>query len=403
LIAASLRNDDRNQDGRATLKTNEMKNKLKAEHGIVCSKPHDRFGYFGWPTVARMDDGELVVASSGLRTWHVDPYGKTVVLSSRDDGRTWSEPAIVGDLPIDNRDGGIVCLGGRKRLVTWFTSDTRKLVDDVRQHYLEHVGGEEGIASWQTTLSRWTDEAVANSLGSWLRLSDDGNSWSEPIRAPVSAPHGPIRLRNGDLLYLGTRWTQPPNGDGSAIAAARSRDGGRTWAEIGSVKNTPASTTVEYCEPHVVELPSGKLIGLIRYGYQTDKFYDDYSNPKIFDQSEYMNFSMWQTDSLDGGRTWSDARPTNVRGLPPHLLRHSSGALICTYGHRHEPWSHRVMISRDEGRTWDAGYTVRHALDGDIGYGSTIELSGGRLFSVYYQKLAKGEKNALLWSRWELP
>src|ERR1043165_135334 len=69
LIAASLRNDDRNQDGRATLKTNEKKNKLKAEHGIVCSKPHDRFGYFGWPTVARMDDGELVVASSGLRTW----------------------------------------------------------------------------------------------------------------------------------------------------------------------------------------------------------------------------------------------------------------------------------------------------------------------------------------------
>jgi hypothetical protein len=35
-----------------------------AEHGAVCRMPHDKFGYFGWPRVTRMDDGTLV-ASTG--------------------------------------------------------------------------------------------------------------------------------------------------------------------------------------------------------------------------------------------------------------------------------------------------------------------------------------------------
>ena len=63
---------------------------LRAEHGVVCRLPGERFGYFAWPTVARMDDGTLLVVSSGLRSEHVCPFGKTVLNVSRDDGRTWS-------------------------------------------------------------------------------------------------------------------------------------------------------------------------------------------------------------------------------------------------------------------------------------------------------------------------
>ena len=37
-----------------------MKEKrVEAKHGIVCRLPGERFGYFGWPTVARMTDGAL--------------------------------------------------------------------------------------------------------------------------------------------------------------------------------------------------------------------------------------------------------------------------------------------------------------------------------------------------------
>ena len=48
--------------------------KIEAAHGAIASLPRDFFGYFGWPTVARMDDGSLVAAASGLRNAHVCPF-----------------------------------------------------------------------------------------------------------------------------------------------------------------------------------------------------------------------------------------------------------------------------------------------------------------------------------------
>ena len=41
--------------------------KVEATHGVVCSLPNDAFGYFGWPTLARLDDGTLVASASGMR------------------------------------------------------------------------------------------------------------------------------------------------------------------------------------------------------------------------------------------------------------------------------------------------------------------------------------------------
>ena len=44
-------------------------------HGVICSMPKEKFGYFGWPSIARQDDGTLVVAASGFRNQHVCPWG----------------------------------------------------------------------------------------------------------------------------------------------------------------------------------------------------------------------------------------------------------------------------------------------------------------------------------------
>ena len=44
---------------------------ISSEHGIVCRLPGERFGYFGWPTGARMEGGTLLVVSSGLRSEHI--------------------------------------------------------------------------------------------------------------------------------------------------------------------------------------------------------------------------------------------------------------------------------------------------------------------------------------------
>ncbi len=366
--------------------------KLNAEHGIVCRLPKgERFSYFGWGTVARMDDGTLVECSSGLRSAHICPFGKTVLNVSKDDGKTWSAPRVIQQSMIDNRDGGLTYLGGRKLLASWFRSDTRLYVSET---WLP----EEERESWRELFATWDDAKVNELIGSWTMLSEDGGeTWGAPVRAPVSTPHGPIRLRSGDLLYLGKPFGAWTDMQDAPITAARSKDAGRTWQTLGQVPLYPKTIGANYHEPHAVELPSGKIIGAIRVqnGGDVDLERDAGINGGM---------SIMMTDSDDGGLTWSVPKPLNFHGGPPHLLRHSSGVLILSYGYRQKPEGQRVAFSRDNGATWEHDWVIRDdGPDGDLGYPSTVELADGNLFTVCYQKAAKGEKCSLLWSRWSLP
>lgn len=370
-----------------------MTNKLNAEHGIVCRLPSERFGYFGWPTVARLDDGTLLVASSGLRSEHICPWGKTVLNVSTDQGRTWSSPRVINDSPLDDRDAGLVNLGGDSLLVSWFTLDTRAYLKT--QEWVRNWLGPAEIESWQEKLATVTDAVAAQSSGSWIRRSaDHGTTWSEPIRVPVSAPHGPVCLRNGDLLYLGKPYGTWDDMTRARIAAARSTDGGQTWQVLGQVPAHPDTAPANYHEPHVVELPSGRLLGMIRIEDHTGKELKGAGIP---------SFSMMQTESADGGRNWTTPKPLGFHGSPPHLLRHSSGVLVLTYGYRQAPFGQRVAFSRDDGATWEHDWIIRDdGPDGDLGYPSTVELGDGSLFTVCYQKVAGDKKCSLLWSRWQL-
>lgn len=368
-----------------------MNKKLEAKHGIVCRLADERFGYFGWPTVAKMEDGTLVVASSGLRTQHNCPFGKTVLNMSNDNGQTWSAPRVIQDSMIDDRDAGVVDLDGGRLLVSWFRSDTRIYVNERWP-----VKAERKI--WDGLFATWTDEQVDALMGSWVMLSADaGASWSEPIRAPVSAPHGPVMLKSGDLLYLGKSFKARGDLHTSMITAARSVDGGRTWETVGTVPVCDKTDPVNYHEPHVVELPSGRLLGMIRI--------EDHGG-KALAESGISSFSLMQTESDDGGRTWTPAKSLDIFGSPPHLLRHSSGTLILTYGYRYReaPYGQRVAFSHDDGATWDYDWIIRDdGPDSDLGYPSTVELADGSLYTVAYQKAAAGEKCSLLSSHWTLP
>ena len=365
---------------------------LDAEHGVVCALVRDRFGYFGWPTVGRMEDGTLVAVASGLRSHHVCPYGRTTFFKSEDEGRTWTGPRVINDCPIDDRDAGVISTGGKGLLVTWFTSDTRL-----------YVAGRQPDDPWLKDIAeglRWSsNKAVRKFLGAWVMLSKNGgDTWGRPIRVRLTTPHGPIRLRSGELLFFGKDFAPTmekfTRGVGD-IMTTKSADGGKTWAELGAVPIYPGSDNECYHEPHVVELPSGKLIGHIRF-----QSHGEHDVTKL----GLVSFSIMQTESTDGGRTWSPVQPLGFHGSPPHLMLHSSGAIVCTYGYRQEPYGERACISRDEGKTWQH-YVIRDdAPDGDLGYPSSVELSDGSIFSLYYQKpAAREDKCAVLWSRWQLP
>ena len=173
-----------------------------------------------------MADGTLVAASSGLRAAHVCPWGKTVLHFSKDDGQTWSESVVINDSPIDDRDAGVISLGGQRLLVSWFTSDTRIYWD--RADQMRQSLGPGLYDRYIAETKAWQVETVRANLGSLIRLCTHGNIWGSPFRVPVTAPHGPILLANGDLLYFGKA---VPAGDGfhtglagGPIQCARSRE-----------------------------------------------------------------------------------------------------------------------------------------------------------------------------------
>lgn len=375
-----------------------VEKRVEAEHGVVASFPNEFFGYFGWPSVTRMDDGTLVAAASGLRNEHVCPFGRSVILVSRDEGRTWTTPTVVNDLPLDDRDAGIVSLGGKGLLISWFITDTRR--SEVFTTY-KSKGDAEYQRRYEAAFRRMEDGNTSRWTGAWVRISADaGETWGEPIKVEHTAPHGPIRLRSGKLLYLGKEFVTDTQGFSKGkggISCATSADG-RTWKRLGEVPLYPGSVEGQYHEPHVVELPGNRLLGVIRVE-------NEESGKESLKDIGLVHFSMMQTESADGGKSWSRAEPFGFHGSPPHLLLHSSGALVCVYGYRKEGYGERAMISRDAGKSWRFHYIIRDdGPDGDLGYPCSVELPDGSIFTVYYQKLKdKAEKCSLLWSRWKLP
>jgi hypothetical protein len=361
-----------------------------ATHGIVCRlPPSEKLSYFGWPTLTRLADGTLHVVASGFRSAHACPFGQTVLVSSRDDGRTWSAPRSINDSPLDDRDAGIVSLGGAGLLVSWFTSENRQFLKDPSWQ------GKEEVETWRPTLEALTEEQIRQNQGSWVMRSEDGGAtWGARARSLVTSPHGPLRLRDGSLLYLGKPYTTKEELSVSTISAARSVDRGSSWTVLGQVPLAPGTHSANYHEPYAIELPSGRILGLIRVENHAGKDLP----------AGIPSFSMVQTVSDDGGRAWSVPRPLGFHGSPPHLLRHSSGTLILSYGYREKPWGQRAALSRDDGETWSHDHVIRDdGPDWDLGYPSTVELGDGSMLTVCYQKAAAGEKCSLLWSRWRLP
>lgn len=338
--------------------------------------------YHGWPTLTRLKDGTLVVVVSGGRQGHVCPFGRVELMTSRDDGKTWTFPRTILDTDLDDRDAGILETPKGTLLVTTFTS---LAYETWLAGHLEgkpnHFVNAETLPAWTAARDRLSAEERKAGLGEWvIRSTDKGRSWSAPVATVVNSPHGPTALADGRLLYVGKElWSEKKR-----IGVSESSDDGRTWrwlAEIPTRKGDNA--TEDYHELHAIQAKDGRIIAQIRHHGDANK-------------KETL-----QTESEDGGRTWSEPHPVGVWGFPSHLLKLRDGTLLMTYGYRRAPIGNQARISRDSGRTWSAPLAISSDADsGDVGYPSTVELTDGSLLTVWYEKL-KGNANAVLrQARW---
>ena len=345
--------------------------------------------YIGWPTLVRRRTGELWVVASGGREAHVCPFGQVIAITSSDEGRSWTWPRVLHDGPIDDRDAGVLETARGTLIATTFTS--LAYVDLLKKAQASGAWTADKIARWNGVHQRLSDSSRNAQLGQWtLRSEDGGISWSAAERCPTNSPHGPIQLRDGRLLYPGKAlWTED-----KAVGVWESRDDGKSWQHLAKIPTRAGDDpTKGYHELHGVEASNGTLIVHIR----------NHNNPNA---NETL-----QTESSDGGRSWTNPHPLKVTdgssgvwGLPSHLLRLQDGRLLMTYGHRRAPLGNQARISADHGASWSQPILVSDdATSGDLGYPSTAELADQTLLTVWYEKIKDSPNAVLRQCRWSLP
>ena len=153
------------------------------------------------------------------------------------------------------------------------------------------------------------------------------------------------------------------------IVVYTSRDAGNTWEYTGTVPVGEDCTVDQMHEPHVIELPNGRLLGAIR----------------VHGRPEEPHHSVYTTFSDDKGKTWTTPKCIGTDGIPPHLMVHSSGAVLCAYGCRETGrWAERVAVSYDNGETWTEDYCLNDDFgrQKDLGYPASVELSVKSMFSM---------------------
>lgn len=335
--------------------------------------------YSAWPTVCRRANGEIVVTYSGDRIGHVCRCGKVRMVRSSDEGKTWSAPVTVWDGILDDRDSGITELKDGTLFVNWFTSDEFAT-------YANGRGVNPGDRAYYDQLDRKAADAA---IGCWCaRSTDDGKTWSAPVRMPVTLPHSPAVLKDGRLLCVGRRYEelhQPAND----LLCVASSDGGRTWATLYAFKDDEWFKMVSAHEPSVAELPDARLVCHLRY------------NDGVYG-------GLLQSESADGGRTWSAPHTTcfTDERYPGHLLVLGDGRLLATYGRRAKgAFGECACISEDGGKTWDLSKEIRltESFTTDLGYPSSAQLPSGDVLSVFYEPERPRGPASIRMVRWTPP
>ena len=336
--------------------------------------------YHGWPTIACRANGELLVVCSGGREQHICPFGWVELMRSLDDGHTWTWPEVIMDSPLDDRDACICVTARGSLLVTTFTSLAYQPLLD--RALAAKDWPPERLRRWQAAHARLTPAERQSMLACWmLRSTDGGLTWSTPFQVPVNSPHGPVQLADGRLLYAGKALWDGTN----RVGVCHSRDDGRTWQWLAGIPTRPGDSRTDYHELHAVDAGEGRLVLHIR----------NHAAPNV---GETL-----QSESSDGGETWSTPHPIGVWGLPSHLLRLRDGRLLMSYSYRRAPFGNQARLSEDRGRTWSAPLTVSaDGASGDLGYPSTVQLSDGALLTVWYELPRNSARAILRQARWRV-
>jgi BNR repeat-like domain len=371
---------------------------MGAEHSVLHRDPH---AYSAHAHLAQLSDGDwLVVFNKTIRRPVIlhppqDPEFRNWLIRSSDGGGGWSEPQAAPDYDWHGVEcAGLTDLGGGRVMLNqwrfhWYPLDAAKGRPDrdklkfpaalVRDLALSpEIAAQRALLAKPEALAPW---ARGGGITVAHLSQDGGRSWSETHRletAPFSGGYGmrgALVLPNGCLLLP---LTDIPNY--RQIFVLRSSDAGRHWDRpmLAAVKEGS-----EFEEPHMLRLPSGRLLMLMR----------DNGTRRLH-----------RVFSEDEGASWTPPMALPIEGYPPHLLALPDGRILCTYGWRQPDYGIRAAISADGGESWDTERTIRirgGLPNRDLGYPCTVLDRDGSLFTVYYGQEKDGV-TCIMATRWRL-
>ena len=211
-----------------------------------------------------------------------------------------------------------------------------------------------------------------------VRKADDGGFLAAGYIAEVEKPTE-ITFQNAQQ-YL-DNW--PDGYRRLKCAFFKGSPDAKSWESLGEI---PSITPYGLGEPSFAQFDNGRIVCLMRAQW-TKKFKELFPDQCHF-KVDYYGYFLCQSESNDGGKTWSAPKQLDIWGHPPYLLKLSSGNLLMVYGHRRPPYGVRSIISHDQGRSWDKStakklYTFQTG-GYDLGYPVAVQLQDGRIFCCFY-------------------
>lgn len=368
-----------------------MKIKLIGEPEIIMQGENNPHNYFAWPSVAKLKNGKIAISSSGFRLAHVCPFGKAVMAFSEDNGKSYTKPAPIIDTCLDDRDSGLCPFGKSGLIVTSFNNTVQFQRENALKVFKDDMT-EKRKKYTDAYLDLITPEEEKRDLGANFRVSfDNGTTFGPIYKSPITSPHGPTELADGTILWVGRTFSNNDAMKKEDLIKAYKIDVNTGKMEyLGQIEPVFADgKKILSCEPHATQLSDGRIICHFR----------------VQRNEGVRIYTTYQSESPDGGKTWT--KPKQILeitgGAPAHLLEHSSGVLISTYGYRDEPYGIKVKFSTDGGKTFGESKTLyTNELTPDLGYPETVELEDKTLLTVFYAHPEKNSPAAILQQKWRI-
>lgn len=285
--------------------------------------------YQSFPDACRLPNGDIACVfyagyghiSLPNQTW--PRGGRICIVRSKDEGQTWSQPEILFDGPLDDRDPHLAAMQDGTLHCTFFT--------------YEKMNGREVY-----------DTCLVSS-------TDGGATWGTEAKvlAPRWAVSAPIRELADGTRLLGIYTEANKTAFGGVL---RSTDQGKSWSE--PIPIDPQSGVRLDAETDLIQLKDGSVLAALR------------GDGKV---------PMHYSHSRDGGLTWSGVKDIGFLGHCPHLTRLSNGDILLT----HRIPNTSMHVSHDDGQTWNGPILI----DSVIGaYPATVELKDKSVLIVYYEE-----------------